>query len=290
MNKQSSDLTVEVGNDIGAGVEGEKKMEKSVPPIELWKFQERAGMLGSIYELIARDVSGLYSWHDVCEASKSQSFSLDDWLLASVQEVLKSIDDDPMRLKDLVTGYQKQRWTQTVLNEDGKEKMEKSVAPIELWKLQERAGMLGSIYELIARDVSGLYSWHDVCEASKSQGFSMDDWLHATVLDISKSIDDDPKGMEGLVAYSMKQQRWTHDALSEYGKLTLVEGDDGCSYMAYSDYNHKDLFILDWIQNAEELFEIIHQYPHEGAMICQEAREKLKILQDGAGSNSTESS
>jgi len=290
MNTQSSDLTVEVGNDIGAGLEGEKKMEKSIAPIELWKFQERAGMLSSIYDLIARDVSGLYSWREVCEASESESFSLDDWLLASVQEVLQSIDDDPKRLKGLVTGYLKQRWTQSALNEDGKEKMEKSVAPIELWKLQERAGMLGSIYDLIARDVSGLYSWHEVYEASKSQSFSLDDWLHATVLDVSKSINDDPKGMEGLVAGFMKQQRWTQDALDEYGKLTLVEGDDGCSYMAYSDYNHKDWFILDWIRNAEELFEIIHQYPHEGAMICEEARKRLKILQAGTGSKSTESS
>lgn len=171
----------------------------------------------------------------------------------------------------------------------GEETMEKSVAPIELRKLQERAGMLARIYELIAQDVSGLYSWPDVFEASKSQSFSLDDWLQATVLDISKSINDDPTGMEDLVADSMTQ-RWTQDALDEYGKLTLVEGDDGCSYIAYSDDNHKDWFILDWIQNAEELFEIIHQYPHEGAMICQEAREKLKILQEGTYSKSTESS
>jgi hypothetical protein len=234
-------------------------------------------------------VSGLYSWHDVCEASKSQSFSLDDWLLASVQEVLQSIDDDPKRLKGLVAGYLKQRWTQTALNEYGKEKMENSVAPIELWKLQERAGMLGIIYDLIARNVGGLYSWHEVYEASKSQSFSMDDWLHASVLDVLKSIDDDPKRLEGLVK-SYLRQRWTQSALNEEGTLGLVEGDDGSLYMAYSDDNHKDWFILDWIRNAEELFEIIHQYPHEGAMICEEARKRLKILQAGTGSKSTESS
>lgn len=289
MNKKSSDLAVEVGKDIGTSVEGEKKMEKSVTPIELWQFQNRGGMLGSIYKLIARDVGGLFSWHNLCEASKSQSFSLDDWLLASVQEVLKSIDDDPMRLKDLVTAYQNQRWTQTELNEDSKEEMEKSVAPIELWKLQERAGMMGSIYELIARDVSGLYPWHDVREASMSQGFSMDDWLHASVLDALKSINDNPKSMEGLIAGYMKQ-RWTESALNEDGKLALVREDDGRCYLAYSDDNHKDWFPLDWIENAEEMFEIINRYPNESVMICEEARERLKTLQEGTGSKSTEAS